>query len=317
MPDLDDKARARNGKFVEKLLAEGWSREADFVIHPADPDIRVLWRPSSGELFFSPKYGEALRSEGIDLPAQADPSIYELKSVRIIEEGLRTIPLPSIVRPALGPNDPSTEELVSWAITWHAYSEIAHVRTILAGFLALVDLKNVPSAMLLSRHIFEWTALACYLQQNLKGLISQKMWQEAFDILLQSDTGNQWARNHGPTYETLPFPSEILDPIDISKLIAAYAKYQKKTYGKSKTHDSYGFLSEFTHPNSACLNQYRDSNGATGPIGPPPSQSTFGGIKGFIIEWVMFIQELLGLANESEVRTRVIQILPAIAELAK
>jgi len=258
-----------------------------------------------------------LRSALIDLRANADPRIFELSAVRIIEEGLRTIPLPNVIRPALGLNDPATEELVSWAITWHVYSEIAHIRTILAGFLALVEMKNVPSAMLLSRHVFEWTALACYLQQNLKGLISQTMWKEAFDLFLQADTGNQWARNHGPAYELLPFPGEILDPIDISKLIAAYAKYQKKTYGKSRTYDSYGFLSEFTHPNSACLGQYRDSDGATGAIIPPPPQSTFGGIKGFIIEWLIFVQELLGLANEDEVRDKIIKILPALAELAK
>jgi hypothetical protein len=143
------------------------------------------------------------------------------------------------------------------------------------------------------------------------------MWKEAFDLFLQADTGNQWARTHGPAYEPLPFPGEILDPIEISKLIAAYAKYQKKAYGKSRTYDSYGFLSEFTHPNSACLGQYRHPDGATGTVVPPPTQSTFGGIKGFIIEWLMFVQELLGVANEAEVRDQIVRILPALAELAK
>lgn len=317
MPILDEADRAKNRNFIERLLAEGWNEEGDFIVHPTEAEIRVLWRPQSGELFFSPKYGEALRSENTDVLAGADPRIFEMKSVRIIEEGLRAIVLPNVIRPALGPNDAATEELVSWAITYHVYSEIAHVRTILSGFLALVEMKNVPSAMLLSRHIFEWTALACYLNQNLKGLTSQKIWQKCFEMLLQSDTGNQWARNHGPAYEALPFPNEILDPIEISKLIAAYAKYQKKAYGKSKTYDSYGFLSEFTHPNSACLGQYRDSNGATGIIVPPPTQSTFGGIKGFIIEWLMFMQELLGLAGEHEVRDKLIAILPRLAELTK
>jgi len=206
---------------------------------------------------------------------------------------------------------------VSWAITYHVYSEIAHVRTILAGFLALVEMRNVPSAILLSRHVFEWTALACYLHQHLKGFISQKMWQQAFDLLLQSDTGNQWARNHGPAYETLPFPDEILDPIEINKLIAAYAKYQKKTYGKSNTFDSYGFLSEFTHPNSACLGQYRDSQGATRHHCPAADPIDLRGIKGFLIEWLMFMQELLGLANEHEVREKVTTMLPALAESLK
>ena len=317
MPILDEADRAKNRKFIERLLAEGWNEEGDFIVHPTYAEIRVLWRPHSGELFFSPKYGEALRSENTHVFAGAGPRIFEMKPVRIIEESLRAIVLPNVIRPALGPNDAATEELVSWAITYHVYSEIAHVRTILSGFLALVEMKNIPSAMLLSRHVFEWTALACYLNQNLKGLTSQKMWPKCFEMLLQSDTGNQWARNHGPAYETLPFPREILDPIEIRKLIAAYAKYQKKAYGKSKTHDSYAFLSEFTHPNSACLGQYRDSKGATGVIVPPPTQATFGGIKEFIIEWLMFMRELLGLAGEHEVRDKLIAILPGRAELAK
>lgn len=277
----------------------------------------MLWRPETGELLFSPKYGEALISENTDHHLQPDPRIFELKSVRIIEEGLRAIPLPNVTRPVLGPNDPATEDLVSWAITYHAYSEIAHIRMILAGFLALVEVKNIPSAMLLSRHVFEWTALACYLKQNLKEFVSQKMWQEGFDVLLQADTGNQWARNYSSDYETVPFPDQLLDPVEISKLIAAYAKYQKKEYGTSKVYDSYGFLSEFTHPNSACLIQYRDFIGATGMIVPPPTQSTFGGISAFIIEWLMFLQELLGFANEQEVRRKLNAVLLALAESAK
>jgi hypothetical protein len=317
MPELDDNARAKNQKFTERLLSEGWIQDDEFVVHPTDKDISVCWRPSSGELLFSPKYWEALRSEDIDLESGIDPRIFELKPVRIIEEGLRPIALPNVMRPAIGPRDAATEQVVCWGITYHVYSEIAHIRTVLAGFLRLVEMKNVPSGLILARHVFEWTALACYLEQNLKGFISQRMWQAAFDLLLQADTGNQWARNHGPAYETLPFPDEILNPIEINKLIAAYAKYQKKSYGKSKTFDSYGFLSEFTHPNAACLGQYRDSKGATGFIVEPPTRSTFGGISGFIIEWLMFMQQLLALAKEEHVRGQLIAMFPALAQLAK
>jgi hypothetical protein len=49
----------------------------------------------------------------------------------------------------------------------------------------------------------------------------------------------------------------------------------------------------------------------------PPSRSSFGGINVFIIEWLMFMQELLGLAKEDAVRHRPIQLLPALVESAK
>ena len=75
-------------------------------------------------------------------------------------------------------------------------------------------------------------------------------------------------------------------------------------------------LSEYTHPNSACLLQYRDFEGAHGHIVKPPSKSTFGGINGFIIEWLMFMQALLGLAKEDAVRSKLIEILTAITKPA-
>ena len=65
---------------------------------------------------------------------------WEMNRVKSVVEGLRNIALPSVKRPALGPGDESTEELVFWAITYHVYSEIAHIRTLLTGLVALAVL---------------------------------------------------------------------------------------------------------------------------------------------------------------------------------
>ena len=234
----------------------------------------------------------------------------------IVEQGLRGISLPPVTRPALGPDDEPTEELVYWGITFHVYCEIAHIRTVLAGLIALADMGNAPSGNILSRHIFEWTAHACYMAQKLKGLVTNRQWTPAFALLLQADTGNAWVKTHGQNYDPAPFPEKILEPIRVKKLIAAYAKYQKAQYGKSKTYDTYAFLSEYAHPNSACFLQYQYFDGPPGYIVDPPPRSTFGGINAFIIEWLMFMQELLGLAKEDLVRVRLIEILTAIAKSA-
>lgn len=236
--------------------------------------------------------------------------------LNIVEQGLRGISLPPVTRPAIGPNDEPTEELVCWGITFHVYSEIAHIRTVLAGLTALADMGNTPSGNILSRHIFEWTAHACYMEEKLKGLVTTRRWKPAFALLLQVNTGNAWAKNYGQNYDPTPFPEEILKPIRIKKLIAVYAKYQEKQYGKSKAHDSYGFLSEYAHPNAACFLQYRDFDGPHGYTVKPPSRSTLGGINGFIIEWLMFMQALLGLAKEDAVRGKLIEILTTIAKPA-
>lgn len=229
-----------------------------------------------------------------------------------IEQKLRAISLPSSVRPPIGPHEEPTEELVRWAITLHVYSQIAHIRTVLSGVSALSAIGNTPSAKVLSRHIFEWTAHACYMECKLRGLVVQRKWKLAFDLLLRANTANAWMKNHGKTYERA-VEEEIPNPIPINYLIAAYAKFQKKRYGKSTVHDSYGFLSEYAHPNSACFVQYQELEGNRLYLRDPAAESSLGGIRGFLIEWLLFMHGLLGLAREETVRVRITEILTFVA----
>jgi len=74
---------------------------------------------------------------------------------KIVERELRVIELPSLIRPTVGPNDPATDQLANWGITFHVYSEIAHVRTVLAGLITLADTGNTPSATILARHLLD------------------------------------------------------------------------------------------------------------------------------------------------------------------
>jgi hypothetical protein len=131
-----------------------------------------------------------------------------MTNVKIIEVGLRNVALPSVTHPSSGPDAEPTEELVHWGITFHVYSEIAHVRTVLAGLIALAEVGNTPCANILSRHIFEWTAHACYMTQHLKGHIEGRQWKEAFQLLLVADTGNAWAEAHGHNYDAAPSSGE-------------------------------------------------------------------------------------------------------------
>jgi hypothetical protein len=236
--------------------------------------------------------------------------------LKIVEEGLRGITLAPLTRPAVSPFDEPTEELVHWATRLYVYSSIAHVRTVLAGLIALADIGNTPTGNILSRHIFEWTAHACYMAEGLKELIFGKQWKRAFDLTLQADIGNLWLKSHGHQYDTAPFPEEIPTPIRVGKLMSAYAKYQTEQYGKTKAHDSYGYLSEYSHPNGACFLQYREITGADAHFVSPPSRSSFGGINGFILEWLMFMQTLLGFAKEDCVRDKLIDILTAVTKSA-
>jgi hypothetical protein len=141
-------------------------------------------------------------------------------SMNIVEEGLRALVLTPLKRPAVGPDDDPTEELVSWAITLYVYSSIVHIRTVLAGIIALQDMANIPSGNVLSRHVFEWTAHACYVAQASRALIPAKRWKDAFDLFHQVDTGNLWIKKHGHKYDAKLFSEEIVKPIRIGKLMS-------------------------------------------------------------------------------------------------
>jgi hypothetical protein len=233
--------------------------------------------------------------------------------VRIIEQELRTIKLPSVLRPSVAPDDPATEELVQWAITAHVYAEIAHIRTILAGFLMLADSGNSPSASILARHIFEWTALACHLMEKLSQHVPQKDWQAAWDLVLKVGTANSWVKNHGHNYGPADsFKEEVESPIRIKHLIASYTRYHTAKYGKTRIEDSYGYLSEFCHPNANCLMEYQEFDGARAYFVPPRKESTYSGINGFSAEWLLFVQDLLRLAEEAHVRQKLIKTIQLI-----
>ena len=144
--------------------------------------------------------------------------------IPIIEQELLAINLPPITRPVVGPYDDPTEELACWGATLYAYSSIAHVRTVLAGLIALTESENTPTANIVSRHIFEWTAHACYMQQKLAEFMALGKWKPAFELTLQADTGNQWVKKHGHKYDKSNYYEEGLNTIRIKHIIAAYTR---------------------------------------------------------------------------------------------
>jgi hypothetical protein len=107
----------------------------------------------------------------------------------------------------------------------------------------------------------------------------------------------------------------VESPIRIKHLIASYKQYQTMKYGHTKVEDSYAYLSEFCHPNAMCLVQYQSFDKARVYFVSPPKESIHSGIKRFCIEWLLFLQELLGLAGEIMVRAKLIAALKVLAQV--
>jgi hypothetical protein len=212
---------------------------------------------------------------------------------------------------------------VSFGIQYYAFSLIAHLRTILKGIVMVAEAGNTPSVYILSRHVHEWTAHACYLSRKLKEYDESKQWKEAWELLSSAAMGNLWMRRHGEKYVPSDLKpvvlSEVPDPIHISKAMSAYEEHEQEVHGKRDAKDSYGLLSEYSHPNSSCLQQhhhYEDDGRTLHFVDAEDDASPLPIVNWCLIDILMFLDALLGMAKETKVRAEVVGLLKEIAAMA-
>jgi len=243
-----------------------------------------------------------------------------LTPVVIVNKGLESIAL------ALGPApDPRTfktpderkEAYICWAVNYYVYSVIAHIRTVLRGLILLADSRNIPTAIVVCRHLFEWAAQVCYMNENLQKHIAARDWDAARDLLNQAVIGSKWLKEHGHKYAPTQATAEIPDTIRLKKALASYEVHLKQVYGIDGK-DDYGHLSEHSHPNSACFQQYHDSDVPGGDVQfvEPATGSPLPVANWCLIDLTTLILSLLRLSGEKTVRPQVKAIATELAGLA-
>jgi hypothetical protein len=236
--------------------------------------------------------------------------------VSIISAALEKVSLPPLTRPPVGPGDDPTEELVLWAIKFYVESAIAHVRTVLCGLVELAAAGNIPTAFLTSRNLFEWTAQACYMSRNLGNYVSKKEWDRAWRLLSMVAMGNKWVKDHGSAYCSAEVLDDIPEPLRIANVVAAYDEYQRQQLGSGSAKDNYGLLSEYSHPNSVCMQQYHEYVGREVRFITPATGSPLPLVNWCLIDLMMFLEELLRIGRETILRPVVVSILKEMAALA-
>jgi hypothetical protein len=248
-----------------------------------------------------------------------------IRTLKTVADNLRAIDLPTLRRPLVKPDEPKTQELVSWGISMYAYSLIALLRKVLAGLVHLAESGNVAATAPVARHVFEWTALSCYLTRKLKSLFAGQDWNDAWVLLTKVALGSHWAGKFGSNYASDPpvkLPFEIPGPIWVGRAVEEYEKYQVEHSREAEAHDSYSLLCDFTHPNAACLMRYWswEENGTVtrfiDPDQDPKQESFLPFVNCCLIDLLSFIYELLGLADESTVRPKVKLMFDELARLA-
>lgn len=237
--------------------------------------------------------------------------------VALVKKKLEDISLPSLTRPAIGPKEEPTEELVLWGINYYVYSVLAHLRSISSALVQLAETGNIPAAYVLCRHVFEWTAHACYMNRNLKNYVTRKEWKRAWSLQSIVATGSLWVKKHGPKYDPMATMGGVPDPLTVPNLIKAYGEYlRQQGRGDDEANDSYGILSEHSHPNSACFLPYHRYAGREIHFVVPEKGSPLPIVNWCLLDTMMFLQELLGLSHEKVVSAEVTRTLLELAELA-
>jgi hypothetical protein len=240
----------------------------------------------------------------------------EIPILAIVTDGLERIGLPPLIRPAV-PNDSPNEVLLLWGTTYYTYCVIAHVRVVLRGMAELLRLGNVPTAFLACRHVFEWTAHACFMSGEMERFVHEQDWTGAWELHSRAMAANRWAKEHGEKYEPGYAYDEIPDSVRVKKALKAYEQYQKDQSGLTGVDDSYALLSEHTHPNSACFNAYTKIVGSEVRFVPPSTDSALLGEERCLIDLVLFLDALLGLGKETNVRRQLRSVIDRILEAKK
>lgn len=248
-----------------------------------------------------------------------------IRSLKVVNDNLQTISLPLLSRPSGRLGEPKTHELAQWAICVYVYSLIAHMDKILAGLVQLAEAENSAASAPVSRHVFEWAALTCSLTASLRDHFKQGDWEQAWQLLTKAALGSHWMRRYGGKYAGDPpkkLPFEIPDPIYIPKAVEEYERYQAENSRDTEARDSYSLMCDQAHANAACLlryHQYEDNGVVIRFIDPDvdaQQESFLPFVNCCLIDLLTFICELLGIANESTIRPKVLLVLKEFAHLA-
>ena len=244
-----------------------------------------------------------------------------INTTELVGNGLQKVAFPNLSRPPVKPTDDPTEDLVQWGMKVYAYSATAHVRRMLEGLIQLAHAENIPVANVVSRHIFEWAAHTCYMSRNLGNHVRKQEWGRAWSLLSRAVIGSVRIKQHGEKYEMpdAQLPSKVPDPLEVANIVGAYEQYLSQKHGKKSAKDNYGFLSELSHPNAACLQQYhkhlanpRDMEIAEAK----PRVSPLPFVNWCLLDLLIFVGSLLEVSKETVVRPIVENLLSEIQRRA-
>jgi hypothetical protein len=184
---------------------------------------------------------------------------------------------------------------------------------VLSGIVFLLDEGNEAAGFLVCRHLYEWTMHAAYMQEKCSEVYKQQDWKAAYELFEQADTGNAWIKKHGKKYAPeLPL-EELPDQLRLKHFVAAYERFQEVFWGREKdeVRDTYGLLSEHSHPNGACFLAYRKIVAGSYVFGNADDTALPHPLP-YLLDWIICVRALLLLASETAVKKNLDGILSQV-----
>jgi len=227
--------------------------------------------------------------------------------LRVAAAHLKQIKIPQLVRPAVGPEDPPTVELIRWGVQLYSFAWIRHMSALVNGIVSLIDGDNQAAVRIIGRSSFEFCAHAYYVKKHLKQYLDASDLDATWEFLLPIGTGSRYISEFHSTSE-----QHELFPVGphIRKVVNCFKEMTPK-----ETHDDYSYLSEFCHPNMMTfLQHYRWTTPYVVEFVDEVEFDSFGTIAVSTIHGLMAIHQLLVLSQERQVNGAIATLLKAIAE---
>lgn len=230
-------------------------------------------------------------------------------ALRTVAEMSAKFAFPNLSAPDKDPKTPPTRGLLNFGMRAYCYPWIRHFSSLSNGVIILKDAENIASARIVARSLFELCAHVYYVQKHLKQHILAKDYTAAWKFLTPIAIGSRYMNEHHPDRgPSVPAPPHI------SKVVKCFRERIPK-----KSWEDYSYLSEYSHPNTMAFQQhYKWLNSGTVTITDQiPVHGFLGPTTGASIQALLAADELLGLAEEREVRAQLRKLLEAAAKLAE
>lgn len=233
-----------------------------------------------------------------------------LRALQEFARAFESIAMPSVAAPVKARLGEPTRDSVVWSSRAYAYAALVHVRIVLRGLILMSMENNRVASAVLCRHLLEWAAHTCHVNQQLDACITVQDWRRAETLFLASPDTSIPSRPRRRN----KFPDVPRRGCTVPELIAEYESYQDERYGKGHGVGVHRFLEEHCSTvRAAWRQQFEYGRSGEVRIGSGAAVSILPLMVWCLVDTSVFVHSLLGLSGEKRVRGQLEQLLERYA----